>query len=576
MDSLKHFAGRFEKYDLVKELGRGRNGTVFLARHKEFGVEVAFKLLTSANSVIRERFIREARMLFTFNHPNLVSVRDFGRSEDLYYLTMNYEPGESLNNLFPKLGLISLEDACKISLQLLSALEYVHASGAIHRDIQPNTILIQDYRHDLRVFLVGFGDAKLLSDPLDAGELNQLTILNDVGGLKGTNLGSPQYMAPELAYQEADVQSDLFAVSIVLLELLVGGIDWSDSIADGMWAAKIPHHFLSILEDVRSDIPFELQEILARGLAVNPDRRIAASTDYISLLEEMLHKQNDGMRWSMFSRFLGRKKKKEDLTSTVAGNADETLERLNRLARRESNQRLKKEERLLAANEDKLKKLRANVAKRLDSERRTLQKSTNAEVSKFLQSEISRFKSEKMIITKRTDAEIIKFRKHEQLRLAKAEQDYLKSLWREQGLIVFFENIESKKVHLLRLMLEQLMHSGLRRVLLDFTVVTELNDDATALLVDFARRLGGESHCVLLNVKPNIRDAIELQGFDRFFRIRGESCDLASLKNIMRYEWPNNAAEAEARGHEPESKEGQSGLGESSGKQAAEQTKIVG
>lgn len=547
---VRAIAGQFDKYQIVKEIGSGRNGTVFLAHHKEFRVDVALKVLISSSVEARERFIREGRLLFSFDHPHLVSVRDFGRTKgDLFYLTLNMVQGESLSKVFERSGPIDFDKACKMSLQLLSALEYVHAAEVIHRDIKPETILVQNFDSDPRLYLVGFGDAKILNDPLEEQELTPLTVLNDVGGLKGTALGSPQYMAPELAYGDADAVSEIFAVSVVLLEMLVGGMDWGETISDGMWVSKTPEYFLTILDELRSDIPAEFRRILAQGLAVRPERRIQSATDYIGLIEDMLQKQQGGLGWSMFSRFLKKKNNKEKRSESgrLEGIVSEgrqraalrTQDRLDRVSKQAESKRIQEEERILQQSEDRLEKLRAAEKQRVEKEKKTVTERANLEINTFLQSELSRLKAEKKVMKERADAEIAQFKQEEEARISKAEKDHYERLLREQGRVLLGRTVSSEDVASLRSFVDDLIRKGMRRALFDLSALTEFTDESLALFLDFSRRLGGRSATALLNVKGPLREALELQGIDQYFTVRGESCDLASIQNIPVHHWPS-------------------------------------
>jgi TonB family protein len=197
------------QYRIVRELGAGGMGAVYLAQDDLTGQQVAIKVLPAAlarERGIRERFTQEARALAALDHPNIVPLVSYAQDGDDRFLIMKYVEGTPLDDLISKEGTLSFERAEAIFRDLVSALGYAHAAGVIHRDVKPANVLIAE---DGRVFLVDFGIAK----KEESVKLTQTGML----------MGTPQYMSPELISGHAvDGRSDLYAAGLILFEMLCG------------------------------------------------------------------------------------------------------------------------------------------------------------------------------------------------------------------------------------------------------------------------------------------------------------------------------------------------------------------
>lgn len=208
-----------EKYEIVRELGQGSYGSVYLVRHVLLGSCYAMKLLTPDHDdtgTLVDRFKQEAEILQRFNHPGLVHLRDFGVTNDgRYYMTMDYCPGKSLEDYLAARGLPDVPLALDLVDQVLSALETAHLVGVIHRDIKPeNLIVIEDETGRVFIKILDFGVAKLRE-----------RLMTDSGTTsKGVAIGTPYYMSPEQAAGERllDCRSDLYSVGVMLYRLLTG------------------------------------------------------------------------------------------------------------------------------------------------------------------------------------------------------------------------------------------------------------------------------------------------------------------------------------------------------------------
>ncbi len=197
------------QYRIVRELGHGGMGAVYLAQDDLTGQQVAVKVLPAAlarEKGIRERFTQEARALAALDHPSIVPLVSYAQDGDDRFLIMKYVEGTPLDDLIEKEGKLSFERAESIFRDLVGALGYAHAAGVVHRDVKPANVLIAD---DGRVFLVDFGIAK----KEESVKLTQTGML----------MGTPQYMSPELiSGHPVDGRSDLYAAGLILFEMLAG------------------------------------------------------------------------------------------------------------------------------------------------------------------------------------------------------------------------------------------------------------------------------------------------------------------------------------------------------------------
>jgi serine/threonine protein kinase len=211
------------KYRLDSYLSRGGMGAVYRATHVMLGRPVAVKLikadLVTSPDIVR-RFQREARAVTHLNHPNIVEVYDLGQTEDgTLYIAMELVSGESLSAIIKAAGPLPPDRIVRILGQVVSALALAHRTNIVHRDLKPHNIMVAQGEDGLDVAkLLDFGIAKTFE--IDAG--TQLTST-------GATLGTPQYMSPEQASgAEVDGRSDLYSLGIILYEMLIGEVPFSD------------------------------------------------------------------------------------------------------------------------------------------------------------------------------------------------------------------------------------------------------------------------------------------------------------------------------------------------------------
>jgi tRNA A-37 threonylcarbamoyl transferase component Bud32 len=265
------------RYQVMKELGRGAMGVVYLGKDPTIQRLVAIKTMRlddidSAEELkeFRERFFREAESTGRLSHPNIVTVYDAGEQDGLAYIAMEYLEGTLLSGYCQKSRLLPSKQVLQIVAAVADALDYAHGQGVVHRDVKPPNIMILKQRH---VKVMDFGIAKMAS-----ASKTQPSLI----------VGTPRYMSPEQATgKDVDGRSDVFSLGVVLFELLTGERPFD---ADNMPAlvtriAKAPH---APLLKYRQDLPTRVQSILDRALQKEIPNRYRHASDMAQDLRDIV------------------------------------------------------------------------------------------------------------------------------------------------------------------------------------------------------------------------------------------------------------------------------------------------
>ena len=274
-------APHFPQLEILECLGRGGMGVVYKARQKALNRFVALKILAperSTDSGFAERFTAEARMLASLNHPNIVTIHDFGESGGFYHLVMEYVDGVNLRQAMTA-GRFTPEQALAIVPPVCEALQYAHDHGVVHRDIKPENLLLDQQG---RVKVADFGIAKLLGSATAGGPgttaADTVPVNAPPAGAVGPDTlgasaaGTPQYMAPEQrARGPVDHRADIYSLGVVLYELLTGETPKT--------SLEAPSRKIQI--DVRLD------EVVLRALAVAPELRFPTATEFRTRVEAL-------------------------------------------------------------------------------------------------------------------------------------------------------------------------------------------------------------------------------------------------------------------------------------------------
>jgi hypothetical protein len=267
------------RYDVVRPLGGGGMGEVFLARDRVLGRDVAVKVLRSqyaGDSEFAERFRREARSAASLSHPNIVQVYDRGETEDgASYIAMEYVPGGTLTEKITRQGPLGAEEAAALGAQVAEALGAAHERGMVHRDVKPQNVLLTA-RDGAKV--ADFGIAR-------AG--SSVTISKT-----GSVMGTAGYMSPEQALgKPATLKSDLYSLGVVLYEALTGELPYK---ADNPIAVSMKHVNEPLFppREIDPTIPEDMNALVTKLMAKNPDDRYASAGE----LADDLWRMSRGLR----------------------------------------------------------------------------------------------------------------------------------------------------------------------------------------------------------------------------------------------------------------------------------------
>ena len=261
------------RYTLVRELGQGGMGAVYLGTDVKLGREVAIKVLPPSTRAYLgpERFQREVQLAAKLSHPHIVPLFEADEIEGFLYYVMEYVEGESLAQRLEREGPLALDEAVRIIAEVGDALQYAHERGIVHRDIKPANILLSG-GHAL---VTDFGIAKSLAEA-DQG----MTLTGT-----GVTVGTAAYMSPEQASGEKriDARSDVYALAAVLYEMLAGEPPFTGPSAQAI-VARIIVDAPRPIRTVRPNVPAHVQDALLRGLAKVPADRPASIKVFIDTL----------------------------------------------------------------------------------------------------------------------------------------------------------------------------------------------------------------------------------------------------------------------------------------------------
>ena len=269
---------QISKYRIKGVLGQGAMGIVYLGHDEQIDRQVAIKTIAAeaksaaADADFVARFVQEAKLLAKCNHPNIVTILDFGQQGQMAYMVMEYIKGPSLKDLLKKQRKIPLLKVMSMFVQLLKALHVAHRNGIIHRDLKPENVLLESGKV---LKLTDFGIAK-------SSENQNMTQI-------GVAVGTPRYMAPEQMFgtDEVGAYTDVYSLFVMLYELMghVKAIEMYDGAVLPQLNQMAKHNQFNS----KTLIPVVLHEFMLKGLSVGYKDRFTSVAEVVSALKPLMN-----------------------------------------------------------------------------------------------------------------------------------------------------------------------------------------------------------------------------------------------------------------------------------------------
>jgi serine/threonine protein kinase len=263
------------KYEVLEHIGHGGMSEVYKGQHAQLDRMVAVKVLhpfLAGEEGFVIRFKREARIVATLRHPNIMQVYDFDYNEalDIYYMVMEYIDGPTLKTRMTE-GLLPQEEAVRIGIAIADALDYAHQRGMVHRDVKPANIM---FMQDGQPVLTDFGIAKMLT-------LSGLTA-------SGAMVGTPAYMAPEVGMgRQGTAASDIYSLGVVLYQMLTGQLPFESDSPMGMVMQHINDTPPPLARFVQS-VPQGLEAVVLKAMAKTPEERFGRAAEMAAALRQVI------------------------------------------------------------------------------------------------------------------------------------------------------------------------------------------------------------------------------------------------------------------------------------------------
>jgi len=314
--NIQALVGRtIDRYRIIKLLGEGGFGAVYMAEHTLMKRNCAFKTLhkeLGKDPAVLHRFKKEGQVASKFKHKNCIELYDFGQMDDgTYFMAMEFLPGKDLRDILKKRGALELGETFDIMIQTLSGLQAAHDGGVIHRDLKPDNIKLEERegRTDF-IKILDFGIAKIidLETKLDEqtgklsatdaesmldemGEIDEKEVQSSYKTQVGAFFGTPEYGSPEqCAGEEIDGRSDLYTMGCILYECLTGSLPFVSKTPQGYLAQHMvapPRPISEIRPDLK--IPVEVESLIMKALEKRREDRFQSGTEFAQALIDVAH-----------------------------------------------------------------------------------------------------------------------------------------------------------------------------------------------------------------------------------------------------------------------------------------------
>ena len=252
------------KYKIIAPLGSGGFGAVYLAQDTWIDKRVALKVPHRQNLDFGE-LLREPRLLASVSHPNIVSIITAEKEDNVFFIVMEYVPGETLEHVIATTGALDLNRALDFTCQICNAMDHAHRQGVIHRDLRPANVLVTE--HDM-LKVADFGTSRFL----------------EIAAHGTTVIGSPPYMAPEQFHGKAVFASDIYSLGITMYQMLTGMLPY-DAPAPADLGKLMSGELVSPPRLKNSAIPKVISDIVMKALSPDVTNRYQRATD---LMEDVL------------------------------------------------------------------------------------------------------------------------------------------------------------------------------------------------------------------------------------------------------------------------------------------------
>ena len=249
------------KYKIIAPLGSGGFGTVYLANDTWIDKRVAIKVPHRQNLDFGE-LLREPRLLASVSHPNIVAITTAEKQDGVFFIVMEYVPGETLENIIATRGALDLTLSLDFTCQICNAVDHAHTQGVIHRDLRPANVLVGE--HDM-LKVADFGTSRFL----------------EIAAHGTTVIGSPPYMAPEQFHGKAVFASDIYSLGVTMYQMLTGQLPY-DTPAPADLDKLMSGALVSPPRLRNPSIPKPISDIVMKAMAPEPTARYQRATDLMN------------------------------------------------------------------------------------------------------------------------------------------------------------------------------------------------------------------------------------------------------------------------------------------------------
>jgi serine/threonine-protein kinase len=252
------------KYKILSTIGSGGFGTVYLALDTWIDKKVALKV-PHRQAVDFGELLREPRLLASLNHPNIVTIMTAEKQENIFFIVMEYVPGETLESLIANRGSLDIPTALDYTCQICNALDHAHSHGVLHRDLRPSNVLVSDTG---LLKVADFGTSRFL----------------EIAAHGTTVIGSPPYMAPEQFHGKAMFASDLYSLGVTMFQMLTGDLPY-DSPSPADLDRLLRGELLVSVRARKPRIPRTINDIVLKAMSPDVHGRYQRATE---VLEDIL------------------------------------------------------------------------------------------------------------------------------------------------------------------------------------------------------------------------------------------------------------------------------------------------